>query len=77
MRAVEAFVLMPQERSVLAVPGDLRTATETFSGPGFKVTAPGRGVVFLQTGRRVFEPNGDIIVHGSNTGSAELCAALS
>jgi hypothetical protein len=61
----------------LAVPGDLSTATETFSGPGFKVTAPGRGVVFLQTGRRVFEPNGDIIVHGPNTGSAELCAALS
>jgi hypothetical protein len=61
----------------LAVPGDFSSATETFSGPAYKVTVPGQGLIFLWTGRRVFEPNGEIVAHGPMTGSAELCAALS
>lgn len=34
------------DRVDLAVPGDPSSATETFSGPGYRVTVPGQGLTF-------------------------------
>lgn len=70
---------------VLAVPGDLASATETITGT-INFTVPGMGAVFLNDGRFVVDPNGNLDFSAgpqdfndsvSNPGvTNQLCAAL-
>ena len=72
---------------VLAVPGDLGSATETTTGEN-NFTVPHLGAVFLNAGRVVFGADGtpefsagpqgflDYYVNGNTAALAELCAAL-
>jgi len=45
---------------VLAVPGDVSTATETITGNAANVTVPRFGSIFIQAGRNVYGPDGDL-----------------
>jgi hypothetical protein len=72
---------------VLAVPGDLGSATETVTGQG-NITVPGLGAVLLNAGRIVFGADGtlefsagpqffiDYFVNGNTAALDELCSAL-
>ena len=72
--------------AVLAVPGDLDTATETITGE-IIASLPHRGLVLAETGRITFTPDGAIefasgrhdiqdYVAGDPSALHELCAAL-
>jgi hypothetical protein len=66
---------------VLAVPGDLSSATETATGGGV-VTLPGYGAVFLSAGRSVTDPDGITIFQAgppsfvAGVADVPLCNAL-
>lgn len=70
----------------LAVPGNLDTVTTQQTGP-FKVILPGNGVLLLDTGRVIFDAEGNVLSHnghlalfdyfnGNPEAAAKLCAAL-
>ena len=72
---------------VLAVPGDLASATETVTGEN-NFTVPHLGTVFLNAGKTVFGPDGtpefsagpqgfiDYFANGNTAAINELCTAL-
>lgn len=70
----------------LAVPGDLSTATTQQTGPA-QISLPGHGVLLLDTGRIVFDPDGNAVstsghlalfnyFNGNTAEAARLCSAL-
>jgi hypothetical protein len=70
----------------LAIPGNLDTMTTQQTGP-FKITLPGNGVLLIDTGRVIFDAEGDVVSHnghlalfdyfnGNPEAAAKLCAAL-
>ena len=73
-----------REDFVFATPGDTTAGIETVTGQLAKVTAPGRGIVFLDSGITVsrFSPTGGVDLfqsgrHDLTTGNvSQLCAAL-
>jgi hypothetical protein len=52
---------------------DLVTGEASFVGPGFRVTVPGRGIVLLHTGRKIFDADGNVVF---NAGPDEFDKAL-
>ena len=74
------------DTDVLAVPGDLDTAT-TYSAEYLMAVAPGYGAVIVNTGRSVYAPDGSLVSRtgrrdfdayfgGDASVFADLCAAL-
>lgn len=74
------------DTDLLAVPGDLDTAT-TYSVESFVAVAPGHGAVLVNKGRSVYAPDGTLVQRtgrrdfdayfgGDDSVMAELCAAL-
>jgi hypothetical protein len=75
------------DTEILAVPGDVATATTT-SVESFVAVAPGYGSVLVNTGRSVYAPDGSVLSRtgrrdfdayfgGDESVMAPLCAALS
>ena len=71
----------------LAVPGNFDTLTTQVTGRLFKITLPGSGVLLLDSGRAVFDSEGNFIGRsghlgiddyfaGNHEAAAKLCAAL-
>jgi hypothetical protein len=66
-----------------AVPGDFNSVTEKQTGP-LKISLPGSGVLFLDTGPVIFDPQGDIVKQSGHnhdfidyfTGHPEAAAVL-
>jgi hypothetical protein len=70
------------ETQTFATPGDFSTVTITITGPDFKVTLPGSGLILHDVGRVVFAPDGTITFEGGphqelHGEVQKLCAALS
>jgi hypothetical protein len=84
--AVVPYTQHDTTTDVLAVPGDLSTATRTFEGEN-NFTVPGLGAVLLNAGRTVIGPTGDeeftagphsfdAFFGGDTAAIAKLCQAL-
>jgi hypothetical protein len=84
--AVVPYTQHDTTTDVLAVPGDLSTATRTFEGEN-NFTVPGVGAVFLNAGRTIVGPTGaeefaagphsfDAFFGGDTAAIAKLCQAL-
>ena|SRR5215208_853185 len=69
-----------RDQAAITTTTDLSSNTETITGVGFHYAVPGEGLIFLEVGRLVLGPNGNIQFqagrHDGPFGFDQLCLAL-